>query len=261
MKKICFFDLDGTVYLENELLPGALELFDYLNKNNIKYVFLTNNSSKNLREYIKKMNNFGIKCSKENFYSSVDHAIDYLTNKNYKSVYVVGTDSLIKEISGYVNVIDDLENHVEAVLVGFDTELTYQKLRASCKYVFDGSDLISTNIDLRCPISSNQFIPDCGAITSMIEKTTGKRSLYLGKPNPSMIMNVLNHFSLNKEDAIMVGDRLYTDILCGNNAGIDSCLVLTGETKLEDIKNDNTKPKYIIENLNCLIKFLGENHD
>lgn len=255
-KKLIIFDMDGTIYLGKDLFDGALETFKYLKEHNIEYVFFTNNSSHDLEFYYDKMSNFGIECSLEhNFYSSTEVTIAYLQEQNVKNIYVIGNECLKNKLAKHFNLINKYDSSlpVEAVVAGFSTELVYEELRSACLYL-ETKDipLIATNGDYRCPIEGGLYIPDCGGMCEWIYLCTGKRAKVLGKPNPEIIDYLMKQFGVNKSDTIVVGDRLYTDILVGVNAGVDSLCVLSGESSQEDIDNYEHKPTYILNSIKDL---------
>ena len=190
-KKLIIFDMDGTVYLGANLIDGALDAFDYLKKNNIEYVFFTNNSSHDLEFYEKKVKNFGIECSLEhNFYSSTEVTIGYLKDRNIKNIYVIGNKCLKDKLKKHFTLIDKYSENeeVDAVVAGFSTELVYQELKDACLYLETRDiPLIATNGDYRCPIEDGLYIPDCGGMCEWIRLCTGKTATVLGKPNPEII--------------------------------------------------------------------------
>lgn len=255
-KKLICFDMDGTVYLGENLIDGALELFEYLKKNDISFVFLTNNSSHSLEFYKNKIIHMGIECNEDNFYSSIDTTIKYLKSNNVDNIYVLGVTSFKNELRKYFNLIENYDPKIipEVVLVSFDTELIYDELKAACLYLQKGSKFVATNKDLRCPIEDGFYIPDCGGLCTWITMCTEKEPLYLGKPEPTMIYQVMEKFNVIKEETLMVGDRYYTDILAGINAGVDTVAVLSGETTKDEFLNANKKPTFILNS----IKDLGE---
>lgn len=259
-KKLIIFDMDGTLYLGKNLFDGVLETFDYLNKEGIRYIFFTNNSSHDLDFYYQKMKNFSIPCTLEdNFYSSVEVTISYLLNKGIKKIYCIGNKSLKNKLANYFTLIDryDEKTTVEAVVAGFSTELIYEELKGACLYL-ETLDIpfIATNGDYRCPIEDGLYIPDCGGMCEWIARTVDKAPLVMGKPNPEIVYYFLNKYNLNKEDILLVGDRLYTDIKVGINAEVDTLCVLSGESSLEDINNSTYKPTYILDSVKDLPKLL-----
>lgn len=259
-KKLIIFDMDGTIYLGKDLIPGTLETFQYLKENNIEYVFFTNNSSHDLEFYYKKVSDFGIPCSLEhNFYSSTEVTISYLKELGVKNIFVVGNKCLKDKLIKHFNLIDSFDKNspVEAIVTGFSTELVYKELQDACLYLETRDiPLIATNGDYRCPIEDGLYIPDCGGMCEWIYLCTGKRAKVLGKPNPEIIDYLAKQFSVNKDEVMVVGDRLYTDILVGVNAGVDSLCVLSGESTLEDVKNYEHKPTYILDSIKDLPSLL-----
>lgn len=257
-KKLVIFDMDGTIYLGKDLIDGALDAFNYLNKNNIDYVFFTNNSSHDLSFYFNKIKSFNIKCDlKKNFYSSTEVTISYLLDRNIKKIFVIGNKSFKDRLKEHFEIVDKYGEKIDAVVVGFSTELIYQELKDACLYL-ETNDIpfIATNGDYRCPIEGGLYIPDCGGMCEWIYLCTGKKATVLGKPNPEIITYLANEFNVKKEEILVVGDRLYTDILVGINAGVDSLCVLSGESTIEDIKNSEYKPTYILKNIGELGDFL-----
>lgn len=242
-KRLFLFDMDGTIYEEEKVFEGAIELFELIEKRDGKYVFITNNSSKSVRDYIKKVNALGIKADIDNFFTSAQATALYL-KKNYanKKIYCQGTRSLVRElIHSGINITEEVEDDVNVVLVGFDTEMTSEKLRKTCELLQRDIAYIATNPDLRCPVSFG-FIPDCGAICGAIEAATEKQPIFIGKPEPTMVNIVRNKFSYSAEETVVIGDRLYTDIATGLNAGVTTVCVLTGETQKLDIEKGDIKP-------------------
>lgn len=259
-KKLFLFDMDGTIYEEENVFDGTHQLLDYIDNNGGKYVFITNNSSKSVTDYIEKVNRLGIKCDRDNFFTSAQATVLYL-KKNFpkKKIYCQGTRSLVTELkeSG-INVTENVEQ-VDAVLVGFDTELTSAKLAKTCEILITQRvPFIATNPDLRCPMSFG-FIPDCGAICKMIEDATGLSPIYIGKPEPTMVNIVREKFGYASEETVIIGDRLYTDIATGLNADVTAICVLTGEAKEKDIIEGDIKPTYTFRSVKEIYLDLCQN--
>lgn len=257
-KKLFLFDMDGTIYNEDKLFSGTLELMNQIKKNGGRYVFITNNSSKSLYDYIEKINKLGIEATADNFYTSTQATIEYLKNnfKN-KKIYCMGTKSLIEELEkNNLNIVTEYIDDIDIVLLGFDTELNYLKIKDVCK-ILNKSDIvyIATNPDLACPVE-NGFIPDCGAIAKMIEYATNKKPIYIGKPEPTMIEAVMKKFNVSTDNTIVIGDRLYTDIASGVNANVSTVCVLTGEATEEDIKNSPIKPTYVLNSVKDMYELI-----
>lgn len=249
--KYLVFDMDGTIYLGNKIIDGVKDFFDYILKKGLKYCFFTNNSSKSPDEYYNKLTKFGLEVYKEDIISSSLITIDYL-KKNYSnlSVYLVGTPSLEEEFrNAKINLV---ETRPDIVCIGFDTTLNYDKLVKACKFVSEGSIFIATNPDINCP-TEDGFIPDCGSICALIEKSTGRQPIYMGKPYVYTHNYILNRYNANSNQIAYIGDRLYTDIAIANNFGAYSILVLSGETKITDVEKSQFKPDIICDSVKDLI--------
>lgn len=246
-------DMDGTIYNEDTLIPGASEFFNLLNEQGKEYVFMTNNSSKGKSSYVEKLNRLGIKATARNIASSVNATVMYLNEHKPKAkLYLVGTESLKVELlqEGFEVVpVDYRGSDVDYVLLGFDTELNYEKVRGASFYVSRDFPYIATNCDLKCPVLDNKFIPDCGAIAKMIELATGRMPLFLGKPERTMVDAVSKDWNISISQIACVGDRLYTDIAVGINAGATSICVLTGEASKEEIAVSEYKPDYVFNTI------------
>ncbi|MFA7561499.1 MAG: HAD-IIA family hydrolase [Candidatus Izemoplasmatales bacterium] len=256
-KQLFIFDLDGTLYLDGVLFPKALELLEYIKNNNGKYVFLTNNSSRSSNEYVEKLNKLGIPCDLSNVATSQQATINYIkTNHPEELFYVVGTKSMIKEMkSAGILISDDYSSKVTGVILGYDTELEYKKLEIASKLITEGAIYIATHPDLVCPVKFG-FVPDCGGFIKMLEYATKRTPIVIGKPKRLIIDMILERTKMPASKALMTGDRLYTDIACGQAAGIDTLLVLSGETKEEDLKEHQNKPTYIMKDVSELYEIL-----
>jgi HAD superfamily hydrolase (TIGR01450 family) len=254
--KLYMLDMDGTIYNEDTLIQGASEFFNLLNEQGKDYVFMTNNSSKGKRSYVEKLNRLGIKATERNICSSVNATVMYLNKHKPKAkLYVLGTESLKKELieEGFDIVpVNYRETDIDYVLLGFDTELNYEKIRGACYYVSRDYPYIATNCDLKCPVLGNKFIPDCGAIAKMIELSTNRLPLFLGKPERTMVDAVSKEWNMPISKIACVGDRLYTDIAVGINAGATSICVLTGEATEQEIATSQIKPDYVFTSIKDL---------
>lgn len=249
-------DMDGTIYNEDELIPGALDFFHTLQEQGKKYIFMTNNSSKGKVSYVDKLTRLGIEATEDDIASSVNATLMYLNEyKPGAKLYLIGTESLRREMidEGFdVVPVDYRGDDIDYVLLGFDTELNYEKLRGACYYVSRGYKYIATNCDLKCPVMDNKFIPDCGAIANMIATATDRQPLFLGKPERTIVDAVSKQWNIPIEDIACVGDRLYTDVAVGINAGATSICVLTGEATREEIAVSEFKPDYCFDSINDL---------
>ena len=249
-KKLWLFDMDGTVYLGNTIFDGTLSLLDKITENGGKYVFITNNSSKGVDDYVKKVTSMGIKADRKNFYTSVDASAAVLKERfNDSLIYAQGTYSFIENLKDEgLNITTEYDENAECVIVAFDTELTEKKLSNTCKMLLKDVPYYATNPDWVCPTEFG-YIPDCGSMCFGIEKATGKAPVFIGKPSPLMIEEVIKIFNVDKKDVVVIGDRIYTDIKSGVNAGIDTVLVLSGETTLKDCKKSKIKPTFTINSV------------
>ncbi len=252
--QLFLLDLDGTVYLENELIPGVKNFTQYLNRFHIPYVFITNNSSHSAKEYLTKITRLGIKVTIDNILTSGQASGLYLSKICHCArIFVVGTQALKDELSGLGHQIcENSEEPVDYIVVGFDTELTYAKIKAACTLIDKGAGFIATNPDLVCPIKGKRYIPDCGSIYTMIENATGKRAVIIGKPNSTIIDIVKERYDLSVDKISVIGDRLYTDIALGRNNAIFTFCVLSGESTIDDIKKSPWKPDQVISSIDFL---------
>lgn len=254
LKDITLFllDMDGTVNLGFDPIDGAKEFLQALIKQNKKYIFLTNNSSKNASGYVEKMRSLGFPCETENVFTSGMAAGLFLKKHNPEArVYVCGTESLKKEVSGYgVNVC---EENADTVLLGYDTELDYVKIRKVCDLLDGGAEYFATNCDMVCPIENGRYLPDCGSFADMFYNAVKRRPVFLGKPDRTMIDILVEKTNTPYENTAIVGDRIYTDVKTGVNAGVTSVLVLSGETAKEDAEKSDIKPTYILNSVKDIL--------
>jgi HAD superfamily hydrolase (TIGR01457 family) len=258
LKEIRLFlmDLDGTVYIENELIPGALDFVNGLRERKTRYVFLTNNSSKSAAAYVEKIRNLGIPVTSDNVFTSGQATALYLREQHPDArVYLVGTRSLRQEMQQIGVTVVGGDEPADMVVVGFDTELEYAKLQRACSLIDDGVPYYATHPDMVCPIRGKRYIPDCGAICQMIEHATGRKPVIFGKPDAKMVEIIARQQGVSIDAMAMVGDRLYTDIAMGKNAGITAICVLTGETDRRMLDESSLNPDFIVES----IKELADN--
>lgn len=250
-KKLFLLDMDGTIYLDNELFDGTIDFLDKVKEIGGKYLFVTNNSSKSVDAYVKKLNSMGIDADANSFLTSTDATILYL-KENYPGMrfYAMGTKSFIKQLSEEgIDVVTDICDDIYGVIISNDNELNFKKLDDVCRLLTKGVDAyIATNPDWVCPTSFG-YVPDCGSFAWMLEKATGKTPYFIGKPKPEMLNLALKKYGYTKDEALMIGDRVYTDIAAGYNANIDTVFVLSGEGTLADAESSDTKPTYIMKNI------------
>lgn len=254
--KLFLFDMDGTLYLGNRLYDFTKELLSKIKKSGKRYLFMTNNSSKSVVDYVKKLEKLGIEATEEDFLTS-SQATAYYLNKNHKDaiLYVCGTESLKAELKKEGFKITDNIDEVNCVVMGFDTELTFKKLEDVCKILLSRNvPYIATNPDFVCPTEFGS-VPDCGSVCEMIFNATGKRPIVIGKPSELMPKLAMEKFGINPKNTAVIGDRIYTDIKSGINAGAISVLVLSGETTYDILNSSNEKPDFVLEDAGELINY------
>lgn len=249
-------DMDGTFYLGDRILEGALAFLKTVEVAGKQYLFFTNNSSKSPEIYIKKLEKMNCHIDKSQIMTSGDVMIHYLqTNYPGKRVYLVGTPALEESFSGAGICLTT--DKPDAVVIGFDTTLTYEKLEKACTFIRNGAVFLATHLDINCP-TEDGFIPDCGAMCSCISTSTGCAPKYVGKPFSETVQMVLSRTGAKKEKTAFVGDRIYTDVATGVNNGAKGILVLTGETKLSDVANSQVRPDGIFDSLDEMGHLLKE---
>lgn len=249
-KRLFLLDMDGTIYLDEQLFDGVTAFLRRARELGGRYLFLTNNSSRGVEGYIEKMHRLGIATTRDDFLTSVDATVRHLRRHlPGKKCYVFGTRSFYHQLEeAGIPVTDDREDGVDVLLCGFDTELTFQKLEDACILLKRGAEWIATNPDWVCPTWYGS-VPDCGSVCQMLTRATGRQPLVIGKPKPAMVELALEKTGFSPEQAVIIGDRLYTDVACGVNAGIDSIFVLSGEGVLADIEEFDIHPTWVYENI------------
>lgn len=276
-KRLFLLDMDGTLYLDDRLFPGAADFLAKIRACGGKYLFLTNNSSKGVDAYVAKMTRLGVPAAPADFLTSVDALIVFL-ERTYgaavkkKKMYVVGTRSFCAQLAAAGFLLTETPDDDTALLIlGFDRELTYRKLEDACRLLARGVqeartsgdvkaaagvpavDYYATNPDWVCPTAFGS-VPDCGSMAWMLEKATGRLPKFIGKPEPEMALLAMAQCGCSAAETLLIGDRLYTDIACGNRAGVDTAFVLSGEGTLADLAKGQGKPTYIFENITEVCK-------
>lgn len=271
-KRLFLLDMDGTLYLDDRLFPGAADFLAKIRACGGKYLFLTNNSSKGVDAYVAKMTRLGVPAAPADFLTSVDALIVFL-ERTYgaavkkKKMYVVGTRSFCAQLAAAGFLLTETpDDDTEILILGFDRELTYRKLEDACRLLARGRqeartsgdakaaaglpavDYYATNPDWVCPTAFGS-VPDCGSMAWMLEKATGRLPKFIGKPEPEMALLAMAQCGCSAAETLLIGDRLYTDIACGNRAGVDTAFVLSGEGTLADLAKGQGKPTYIFENI------------
>lgn len=249
-KKFFLLDMDGTIYLDNDLFDGTLDFLSAVKGKGGKYLFVTNNSSKGTDAYVQKLKRLGIEATDEDFLTSTDATILYLQEKfPGRRFYSFGTESFTKQLrDAGIDVVTDRCEGIFGIVMGNDNELTFKKLEDACILLLNDIEYIATNPDWVCPTSFG-YVPDCGSVAEMLYRATGKRPHFIGKPRPEMLTLAMAKFGYSKEESLMIGDRVYTDIASGFNAGVDTVFVLSGEGTMKDAEETDTKPTYIMKNI------------
>ncbi len=247
--KLYLFDMDGTLYLGDQLYPFTIELLETLKKTGRKYLFMTNNSSKSVEDYIKKLAKLGIPSDRNDFITSSQATAYYLKEHHPgKRLYVCGTHSLKQELQMEGFTVTEDVNETDVIVMGFDTELTFQKLHDVSYLLLTRPAIpyIATNPDYVCPTEFGS-VPDCGSVCDMIYNATKKRPVVIGKPSPLMPQLAMARHGYGKEETAVVGDRIYTDVKSGLNAGITGILVMSGETTPEILAESQDRPHLVLQ--------------
>ena len=258
--RLFLFDMDGTLYLGNQLFDFTIELLNTIRSTGRRYLFMTNNSSKSVEDYIKKLEKLGISATRDDFITS-SQATAYYLKQHYPEhrLYVCGTQSLKKELIKEDFVVTENLTDVDCIVMGFDTELTFRKLEDVSRLLLTRENIpyIATNPDYVCPTEFGS-VPDCGSVCDMIFNATGKRPVVIGKPSPLMPQLAMERYGFSEDETAVVGDRIYTDIKSGLNAGITGILVMSGETTADLLEQSKDKPHLVLQDASAIIKVLKQ---
>ena len=245
--KAVFLDLDGTIYLGDSLIDGALDFLRRLEERGIKRYFLSNNSSKSVEQYVEKLRDLGIDADKDEVLLSTHDLISWLSKKEVTSTFLVGTEGMrsMLEEQG----IETSSEQPEFVVLGYDTEISYEKLATASIHLHEGVQLVASHPDMVCP-SPRGGLPDTGAYMSLFKATTGVGPVHVcGKPNKGMILHKVEDLGLKPSECCMVGDRLYTDIEMADRAGVYGILVLSGEASVDDVEEGELRPSLVVDSV------------
>lgn len=256
--KLYLFDLDGTLYLGDRLFPFTKELLETIRRTGGKYLFMTNNSSNSVDDYVKKLEKMGIPAAREDFLTSSQATAYYLKQHHAGlTLYVCGTRSLIGELENEGFAVTTDPAQAQCVVMGFDTELTFQKLWDVSKILLTKKDIpyIATNPDLVCPTEFGS-VPDCGSVCIGIKNATGREPVVIGKPSPLMPQLAMAKWGYKQEETAVIGDRIYTDVKAGLNAGVTGILVLSGEATLQTLAESPDKPHLVLDNAGQILEIL-----
>ena len=250
--KAVFLDLDGTIYLGDSLIDGALDFLGRLQERGIKRYFLSNNSSKSVEQYVEKLRDLGIDAEKDEVLLSTHDLISWLRKKEVTSTFLVGTEGMrsMLEEQG----IETSSEQPEFVVLGYDTEISYEKLATASIHLHEGVQLVASHPDMVCP-SPRGGLPDTGAYMSLFKATTGMGPVHVcGKPNKGMILHKVEDLGLKPSECCMVGDRLYTDIEMADRAGVYGILVLSGEASVDDVEEGELRPSLVVDSVAELLE-------
>ena len=247
---VVFLDLDGTIYLGGSLIEGASEFLDRLENRGIRRFFLSNNSSKSVGQYLEKLDGMGIDANEEEVLLSTHDLIAWLSNEGVSDTFLVGTEGMREMLEE--NGISTNSKEPELVILGYDTEISYDKLSTASVHLHNGVPMVASHPDMVCP-SPDGGLPDTGAYMALFEATTGMRPKHIcGKPNKGMILHKIKELGLETASCAMVGDRLYTDMEMAERAGVHGILVLSGEATRNDLENSGLNPSLVVESVSSL---------
>lgn len=250
-------DMDGTIYKGGTLFPWTPGFLAQLKQLGIGHTFLTNNPSKSVADYLHHLEEMGVPATQDELYTSAQSTVDYLRGKHpeVRRLFVLGTPSMTAEFTGagYVVTADDSADEPDAVVIGFDTTLTYSRFCRAAWWIEKGKLFVATNPDRVCPTDQPTILIDCGSFCAALEKATGRApDAVLGKPDPLMLTGILSRHALKPDDLAMVGDRIYTNVAMAHRAGALGVLVLSGEATREDAAKSPKPPDLIVENIGVL---------
>jgi NagD protein len=251
-KKGFICDMDGVIYHGNQLLPGVNEFLAWLEKNNKSYLFLTNSSERSRRELQQKMDRLGLSVGEEHFYTSALATAMFLaTQRPGCSVYAIGEPGLINAL--YDAGLTMNEVSPDYVVMGETRSYNYEKIERAIRLVLGAAQLIGTNPDLTGPAESG-IVPATRALIAPIERATGKQAYYVGKPNPMMMRHALTLLGTEREESVIIGDRMDTDIIAGIETGIESVLVLSGVTTPAEMESFPYRPTTVLNGVGDIVR-------
>jgi HAD superfamily hydrolase (TIGR01450 family) len=251
-------DLDGTLYRGSQLFPQTLPFLAQLRQLGLGYAFLTNNTSRSKADYFAKLTNLGISASESEIYTPADSTIEHLRERlpHITTLAVLGTPSLCEQFeqAGFRLSWDA----PQAVIVGFDTTLAYDRLCRTAWWISQGLPFIATHPDLVCPTDEPTVLIDCGSITACLTAATGRQPLVLGKPDPAILLAVCSRHGIRPDELAMVGDRIYTDMAMAQRAGALAVLVLSGEATAADAAKMDRPPDLIVSDVGELGRLIKQ---
>ena len=245
-------DMDGVIYHGNKILYGVADFVNWMIDNNKKFVFLTNSPEKTPHELSMKLERMGLKVSADHFYTSALATAAFLKSQNPEcTAYVIGEAALTKALYDQEIYMNDV--NPDYVVVGETRTYNFEKIEKAIELVNKGAKLIGANPDITGPTEKG-IMPATGSLIAPIEIATGKKAYFVGKPNPLMLRHGLKKLDCHSEEIAFIGDRMDTDIIAGIESNVDTVLVLTGVTSIEDIDKFPYRPKYILNGVGDLVK-------
>jgi HAD superfamily hydrolase (TIGR01450 family) len=251
-----FLDLDGTIYLGGDLIEGALDFLARCDEKGVKRYFLSNNSSRSVKQYVKKLQAFGIPAEADDVLLSTHDLLSWLESNSITKTWLIGTEGMreMLEEKG----IETRSQAPQYVVLGYDTEISYEKISQASIFMHTGVPLVASHPDMVCP-SPDGGLPDVGAYLAMLKATTGVDPVHIsGKPNAGMILHKIEALGLDPARCAMVGDRLYTDLAMASRAGCVGVLVLSGEATMDDVNElsdgAEQQPTVIVKSVDELLR-------
>ena len=245
--RVVFLDLDGTIYLGDNLIDGSLEFLNRCEKKGIQRFFLSNNSSKSVTEYLAKLHGLGIPAEANDVLLSTHDLLSWLGNEEVTETFLVGTEGMRSMLEAIG--ISTRSNEPQYVVLGYDTQIDYEKLATASIHLHNKVPLVASHPDMVCP-SPDGELPDVGAYLALFKATTGVEPTHIcGKPNAGMILHKIEELDLQPSQCAMVGDRLYTDMEMAERAGAVGVLVLSGEATLDDLETALQTPAVVVNSV------------
>lgn len=246
-KKAFICDMDGVLYHGRRVLPGALEFVEWLQREGKKYLFLTNNSSYSPRQLRDRLAGMGIRVGEEHFMTSAMATASFLSSqKPGARVFMIGDTGLQEALRDAGLTVE--EETPDYVVVGETRQYRYELIEKAIRCVLRGAGLIGTNPDLTGP-GEDGIVPACRALVAPIEMASGRQAYYIGKPNPLIMRHSLRRLGVQREETVIIGDRMDTDIVAGIESEIETVLVLTGITSREDLPRFPYRPHYVLDDV------------
>ena len=256
-KKGFICDMDGVIYHGSQILPGVAEFVNWMIENDKRFVFLTNSPERTPHELSMKLERMGLSVSPDHFYTSALATAKFISSqKPGASAYVIGEPGLLNALHDVGVTTNNIDP--DYVIIGETQNYNYDSLCRAVRLVSNGAKLIGTNTDLTAPLEQG-IVPACRALVTPVEIATGKAAYYVGKPNPLMMRTGLQMLGVHSQDAVIVGDRMDTDIIAGIESGLDTVLVLSGVTTRQTMNQYPYCPRIILDGVGHIVPdYCGE---